>query len=373
MSDSQAAAEVGKPPQDGDPRAAGTRGGRAGSQAAAEVGKPPQDGDPADGGQARRRGVMRLVGVVLGSRVVRWGFVAVTVALGGYAVAREWTPVRSALGSLGFLPVAGALIAVLAALAAAMQVWRVLLAALGSPLPPGPAARIMFIGQLGKYLPGSIWPVLAQMELGNAHRVPRHRSASAAVLTMLLVLLTGLLTALVALPFVAGSTDYVWALLAAPALLVLLLPRVLNAVLSRALRLARRPPLEVQLTGPAVARALGWAFVSWVLYGAQIWLLMTALGAPAGKSALLALGGFAFAWTVGFLVVIAPAGAGVRDALLALTLGLVIGHGAALAIALVSRVLLTVGDLVTAGVAAAFTRRPGAGPDAGQSASTSRK
>jgi hypothetical protein len=60
--------------------------------------------------------------------------------------------------------------------------------------------------------------------------------------------------------------------------------------------------------------------------------------------------------------VIAPAGAGVRDVLLALTLGLVIGHGAALAIALVSRVLLTIGDLVTAGVAAAFTRRPGAPP-----------
>jgi glycosyltransferase 2 family protein len=94
----------------------------------------------------------------------------------------------------------------------------------------------------------------------------------------------------------------------------------------------------------------------------QIWVLTLALGAPAGKSALLALGGFAFAWTIGFLFVIAPAGAGVRDVLLALTLGLVLGHGAAIAITLVSRVLLTIGDLVTAGLAAAFTRRPGAPP-----------
>jgi uncharacterized membrane protein YbhN (UPF0104 family) len=238
----------------------------------------------------------------------------------------------------------------------------VLLAGLGSPLPVRPAARIMFIGQLGKYLPGSIWPVLAQMELGNEYQVPRHRSASASVLTMLLTTLTGLLTALVALPFVAGSTNYAWALLAAPALLVLLVPRVLNAVLNRVLRLAKRPPLEVELTGRAMVAALAWSFVSWVCYGLQIWVLVHALGAPAGKGFLLALGGFAFAWTVGFLVVIAPAGAGVRDVLLALTLGLVIGHGAALAIALVSRVLLTIGDLVTAGVAAAFTRRPGAPP-----------
>jgi glycosyltransferase 2 family protein len=357
MSDSQAAAEVGKPAQ----TAMSASDGQPGPGAAV----PPPGADEAavaGGGPGRGRGLLGLVTAVMGSKLVRWGFVAVTVGLGAYAVAREWTHVRSDLASLGFLPVAGALVAVLAALLAAMQVWRVLLGALGSPLPVRPAARIMFIGQLGKYLPGSIWPVLAQMELGNEYQVPRHRSASASVLTMLLVVLTGLLTALVALPFVAGSTNYVWALLAAPALLVLLVPRVLNAVLNKVLRVAKRPPLEVELTGRAITAALGWSFVSWACYGLQIWVLALALGAPPGKTALLAVGGFAFAWTVGFLVVIAPAGLGVRDVLLALTLGLVIAHGAALAIALVSRVLLTIGDLVTAGVAAAFTRRPGAPP-----------
>jgi glycosyltransferase 2 family protein len=329
------------------------------SQAAAQVGKPVQSG----GEPPARRGLLGLVTAVMGSRVIRWGFVAVTVAIGVFAVVRDWSSLRHALASLGFLPVAGALIAILAALAAAMQVWRVLLRALGSPLPVRPAARIMFIGQLGKYLPGSIWPVLAQMELGNEYQVPRHRSASASILTMLLTVLTGLLTALVALPFVAGSTNYVWALLAAPVLLVLLVPRILNAALNKVMRVTRRPPLEVELTGRAIAAALGWSFVSWAFYGLQIWLMVHALGAPAGKAALLALGGFAFAWTVGFLVVIAPAGAGVRDVILALTLGLVIGHGAALAIALVSRVLATIADLLTAGVAAAFTRRPGADRD----------
>src|SRR5580704_17626050 len=171
-----------------------------------------------------RRSRWARVGPLLSGRPARWGFVAVTVGLGGYAVAREWTSVRAALGDLGFGSVAGALLSVLAAMVLTMQAWRVLQAGLGTPLPVRAAARIMFIGQLGKYLPGSVWPVLAQMELGHAYQVPRHRSASASVLTMLLVTLTGLLTALVALPFVAGSTDYAWALLAAPALLVLLVP-----------------------------------------------------------------------------------------------------------------------------------------------------
>jgi glycosyltransferase 2 family protein len=305
---------------------------------------------------------MRAAGLVT-PRSRRWlmrAALLVALVLLALALRHEWHKVSSSARRLSIGAIVESFALGMIGLGGTALAWRALLAGFGASLPVRSAVRVFFIGQLGKYLPGSIWPVLAQMELGNEYQVPRHRSASASVLTMLLVVIAGLLTALVALPFVAGSTNDVWALLAAPALLVLLIPRVLNAVLSRLLRLARRPPLEVELTGRAILAALAWSFVSFVGYGVQIWVLALALGAPSGKGFLLALGGFAFAWTVGFLFVIAPAGAGVRDVLLALTLGLVIGHGAALAIALVSRVLLTIGDLVTAGLAAAFTRRPGA-------------
>jgi hypothetical protein len=237
----------------------------------------------------------------------------------------------------------------------------VLLAGLGSPLPVRAAARVVFVGQLGKYLPGSVWPVLAQMELGTAHRVPRRRSATASVLTMLVSLLGGLLTALVTLPFVAGATPYRWAFLAAPLLLAALHPRVLNPVLDRLLRLAKRPALEQPLTGLSIATALGWSLASWVLYGVQIWLCAARLGVADGRVMLLAIGGFAFAWSVGFIVVFAPAGAGVRDVLLVAVLGPVLGVGGATAIAVVSRILMTVGDLATAAIAAWSGRHAGHG------------
>jgi hypothetical protein len=64
------------------------------------------------------------------------------------------------------------------------------------------------------------------------------------------------------------------------------------------------------------------------------------------------VGGFAFAWSVGFLVVFAPAGAGVRDVILVALLGSAVGVGGATAVALLSRILMTVGDLATAAVAA---------------------
>jgi glycosyltransferase 2 family protein len=294
---------------------------------------------------------------LLGSRLVRWGFVAIAVGFGGYAVAGQWTGIRNALAQIGPLPAAGSMLAVLLGLLATMCAWRRLLAGLGSPLPTAAAARILFLGQLGKYLPGSVWPILAQMELGRAHQVPRHSSASASVLTMLLSLLTGLLTALVMLPF-TGASSYLWAFAAAPFLLACLHPRVLNPLMGRLLRLARQPALGQPLSGQTLAVALGWSFAAWVCNGVQIWLLAVRLGAPVGSSLLLAMGGYAFAWSVGFLVVFAPAGVGVREVLLVAMLSPAVGTGGATAIALVSRVLTTAGDLLTAAAAGGCRRRP---------------
>jgi uncharacterized membrane protein YbhN (UPF0104 family) len=287
------------------------------------------------------------------------GFVVIAVALGGYAVARQWGDVRAELAELGWLTLAGALVAVLAGLAATMQIWRVLLSALGSPLPVRTAGRIFFLGQLGKYIPGSMWPVLVQMELAQAARVPRSRTATAAVLTLVTSLCAGLLAALATLPFLPtkATTEFRWAFLAVPALLAMLHPKVVNAAVGRLLRLTGRPPLERPLSARAVVTAMAWALGSWVLLGAQVWLLAIRLGVPAGSALLLSVGGFAFAWSAGFLVVIAPAGAGVRDALLVTILTSVLSSGAATAVGLVSRVLMTVGDLVLAGVAAWFARK----------------
>jgi uncharacterized membrane protein YbhN (UPF0104 family) len=175
---------------------------------------------------------------------------------------------------------------------------------------------------------------------------------------MLIALISALLTALVTLPFVVGPMPYRWALLGAPILLVFLHPRVVNAIIGRLLRLVRQPALERPLTASALLRAMTWSFGGWICFGLQIWILATRLGAPPGKAALVALGGFAFAWSIGILVVFAPAGAGVRDVVLLVCLSPVLGTADGTAVVLVSRLATTVGDLVSAAVATKLVRRP---------------
>ena len=90
----------------------------------------------------------------------------------------------------------------------------------------------------------------------------------------------------------------------------------------------------------------------WGLFGCHVWVLANA---PCGRSphiAFICVGAFALAWVVGWLVVIAPPGAEAREAALVLALGPVLGRPDALVLAVVSRILMVVGDAVVAGAAA---------------------
>ena len=293
---------------------------------------------------------------IIGGRAFKYAFVACAIGYGGYEIWRQWGDIHRALVRIGPVPALGALIVLFGMQFSNLRAWQVLLAGLGSPLRTTAVGRIYFIGQLGKYLPGSVWPILAQMELGTAYRVPRARSATTAVLAMMMGLLTGLITALVTLPFTGHSDQYLWAFLAAPVLVACLHPKLLNPLLRFAFKLARRPGLEEPLSGRVLMHAIAWSFAAWVFNGLQIWLLAVKLGAPLGQAALLSVGGYAFAWCVGFLVIFAPAGAGIREVLLVAFLGPMIGTGPATAVTLVSRAVTILSDLIMAG-AAAF-RRP---------------
>ncbi len=290
-------------------------------------------------------------------RVLRGTALALVLLLGALAIGKSGGKLADHVDELSVGSLVGAGAAVLAGLFATMLSWRAVLTDLGSPLPLPAALRVFFLGQLGKYIPGSVWPVLAQMELGKEHGVPRTRSGTVGLLTVALSLVAGLLTAAVTLPFTSADalSHYWYAFLAVPVLGIGLVPAVANPVLDKLLRLARRGGLEERLTGRGMATGLGWAVLAWVFFGLQVWFLARTLGASGALP--LSIGAFALAWTLGFLVVIAPAGAGIREAALVVGLSPVLAKEEALLVALVSRALMSLGDAVWAGVAVLAARR----------------
>ena len=307
----------------------------------------------------RIESVRALLIWVRASPLARLGLLAVVLACCGYGLAAEWPGVQAALGRMRWYSVAGSVAAAMAGAWAMMLAWRALLADLGSPLPVATTARITFVSQLAKYVPGAVWSFAAHVELGYDHYVPRRRGAASVVMALAVTVAVGLAIAALALPLAsaAAARHYLWALAALPVIGVCLCPPVLGALIDRALRIIRLQRLERRPTWRGLAVAAGWTVLGWLLLGLQVWLLLDSMTGRGASVLLLAVGGYALACSVALALVVFPNGIGPRELILIAALAPVLDRPAALALALLARVATTISDLALGGIALAIGRR----------------
>ena len=317
------------------------------------VSEAPEVFGPSDdvGAPARRRFGFGML--------LRYGFLVVVLALATWQVYENWDQMGQAFDRVTVGPLIGALLLAAAGAWSGVPAWRDLLAGLGSRLSRHQTQRVFLMGQLGKYIPGGVWTVLAQATLAKELHVPRARSATASLMAVLLAVVTGSGIGAIAL-LVAGRQllgARGWILLLVLPLLVFLHPDVLVWAGKLAGRLTGREVALERLPAKTLLSAAGWLAAGQVVSGLSLYLLVGMIGGHY-PNPLLPIGVSAFASAAGILVIFAPAGVGAREAILVLGLsGAAGGAAPALLVALLSRVLLTVVDFGLAAGAAAFARR----------------
>ena len=131
------------------------------------------------------------------------------------------------LHQLGVWPLVASFACGVAGVAASFGMWREVLRGLGVDIPWRVGSRVFFASQLGKYLPGSVWPVVMQMEAGRSRGANRRTMLSANLIVVVMSCSVGLLVACLLLPLhdAHALVRYWWALLALPILVALLHPR----------------------------------------------------------------------------------------------------------------------------------------------------
>src|SRR5215469_16860372 len=295
---------------------------------------------------------------IMRSRVVRIAFLAAVLALLAVALVDQgdtlWHEVRRLSAPVVLLAFA----LNLCGLVCSLMVWREMLADLGSRLSIAEAWRIMYVGQLAKYIPGSIWPVLAQSELGADRGIPRSRSALSVILCYAVMTSSGAVVAAITLPFAsAGSVaQYFWILFLIPIGLAVLSPPVLNRLLRLVLRLARQPAENASVSYKGLARTMTWAMAGWAANGLVVYVLLRHLAGHPQGTLLVSIGAYSLSWSVGLLSP-TPAGAGAREAVMIAVLHTQTTAGIALAVALVSRAISVVCDALTGAAASALVGR----------------
>jgi hypothetical protein len=294
----------------------------------------------------------RRPAVRLGS-VLRAVFLVLVVGAAAYWVYQERHLVSAALGRVTFWPVVGALILATFGAWSGVPAWRELLAGLGSRLTLRQAQRIVLIGQLGKYIPGGVWTVVAQATMAKEQAVPRARSGTASLMAILLsVVSAGALGGvLLAISGREVLGKYGWTMLLALPLLALLHPAVLVRVSKVAGRITHRSVPLQRIPEGKLLLAVGWLLLGQVINGLHVYLLASAIGERT-PPVPLAIGLFTFAAAAGLVVVFAPAGAGIRELILVFGLTPFMDAGSALLVVLLSRLVMTIVDFALAGTVA---------------------
>ena len=267
-------------------------------------------------------------------------------------VARNWQAFVDSIHKIGVGGVALSLVAAVLGVVGNYLQWRSVLIGLEVRFGLVEGARVFFVSQLGKYLPGSVWPIVMQMEAGRRRGASRTTMLAANLITVLLSLCVGLVLAALLLPFSSPSAlhKFWWALALLPLLVVLAHPRSFPFLLDRVLKVLHREPLQVRMTGSATMTALGWSTLSWIAFGAHLAVLAAAMGEPSPGLLALCIGGMGLAVSAGLLFLPAPAGAGMREVVLGVVLLTVLTSGQVVAVVVSSRVIILLADLLLAGL-----------------------
>ncbi|MEU6020716.1 lysylphosphatidylglycerol synthase transmembrane domain-containing protein [Micromonospora sp. NPDC047134] len=313
----------------------------------------------------------------------RWWGVARKVAMGLLLVVtaffivitlrgQDWSTVAATLRGQrpGFVAtmVALAVLANALGLVATMISWRAMLVGVGERVAAVDAARIFYLGQFVKYVPGKVAGFLVSVEMGRRIGVPAARMGAAWLLALVVSLLTGATVGLAAGPEVFGASS-AWLLLAVlPVAAVLVRPELVGWAATLVARLRRRPEPTTAMSGTGIRQAVVAQLLAWLIGGAHLWLLAVAMGAPPLRALPLCLGAFGLGAVAGVIAVFAPDGIGVREVVVTAALSVILPVPVAGVVALVSRVVVTVSELATAGigllVTAAIMRRATAGSPA---------
>jgi hypothetical protein len=232
-----------------------------------------------------------------------------------------------------------------------------------SLVEPHPKRRRMLavwgVSLLGRYVPGSVVMIAGRMEMARPLGVPRRTTLAAMTYEQVLSVgvAAGCGAAFVLLFGHLGPTWVGWLVVFLPLGLVILHPRLIGPASERILRRVGREPLPQVISSKRVLVLAAWYLVAELALGVGAWLGVRAVGGPAVGSVVFITGAFLFAFAISMLVIVVPSGLGIREGAFALALAQHVPGSVAVALAVVSRLEITVVELISVGVFTLIARR----------------
>ena len=266
----------------------------------------------------------------------------------GYGVYINWQELREYDWHFNYAYLLLAAIALLLAFISNVVGWGLIIGHLGGPRDFRKNAEIYCLAAHGKRLPGPVWYVAGRAYLYEREAVPVSVIVQGSVWEIVSQLLSGLIVYAILLPLYREIqySSFNYLLLAAiPLFLLILSPSIFQQLL----RWLRRDQQEVKLIPVSWRNKALWLTVyllGWLAGGAILYFLAGAVSSVS-LSLLPACWGFvALSGIVSTLAFFLPGGVGAREVSLSLLLSSYVPLSVAIALALLFRVWILVGETI---------------------------
>jgi uncharacterized membrane protein YbhN (UPF0104 family) len=293
-------------------------------------------------------------------RAIQGLILAVALYFLADAVIEGGAQVKSAVTAQNWHLLAGVFLLAVAAMSWIAFVWVRILRYLNCRISHATGMSIYFVGDSAKYVPGAIWAVLGRSELAAQNGVARADAYASTLLSLvysfvLSAPLAALLTAPFALVSEEQSLEPLWLFALLPLGLLALHPVIMAIVARWGERIfGRRLDIPILPWGTSILFMFAY-LPAWLMIGVSTWLSAEAIGANASPVRLTFA--MCLAWAAGFIVIPAPGGLGVREAVFITLMGSSIASPASAAIALITRVAFVLADAAGALVGLVMLKR----------------
>ncbi|MEO8199856.1 MAG: lysylphosphatidylglycerol synthase domain-containing protein [Gemmatimonadota bacterium] len=275
-------------------------------------------------------------------------------------VAANWDKIRESQLKWEFRPLylLAAVLLTWTMYAMLIATWRRFLFDWGGQLRFLVAARIWAVSSLGKYLPGKVWAIAGMAIMAQRAGVPPWSATASAILLQGLAVGSGVVVvglsdtaALEAQYPLLHPVLWVLAVGSAAGVLLMVSPGLSGLVLRRFMNTS-----EIQAPRPGtIALGIMANLTAWVGYGIAFWFLARGTLPEAHFPISVAIAAFTASYLAGLIFLIAPGGLLVREGFMLLMLQGSIGPGNAAALAVASRLMLTLTEI---GIAVPFLLFP---------------
>jgi glycosyltransferase 2 family protein len=274
----------------------------------------------------------------------------------GHSVLSNWEVIRGYDWSFNPVLMAAACVMFTAAFGFLPWVWRKVLHYMGYDLSYGDARDIFYIGNLGRYIPGKVWSIAGMAYMAEKSGIPATIAGTSAVFAQVYSFLSSFGFFILFFIFRGTFTinaGFLWFVpVFIAAAVIFIFPANLERVLNIVLKKIGREPVALKITTATALKITALYFLSGMLFGCSFWIFVSSFVGMSEINPMFTASAYIIAYWAGFLAFFVPGGIGVREGILGLLFMNIIPAGVLIIIAALSRLLVTLIELMFVVIAA---------------------